>query len=54
MRFDRTERVDSFISYTGSDVAWAEWAAGVLQEAGYRTILQTWDFTSGSPMSGPR
>ena len=39
---------DFFISYTGSDRRWAEWAAWQLEEAGYTTILQAWDFESGS------
>jgi hypothetical protein len=39
---------DFFISYTGSDRRWAEWAAWQLEEAGYTTILQAWDFEAGS------
>jgi hypothetical protein len=39
---------DFFISYTGSDRAWAEWIAQQLEEAGYTTILQAWDFVPGS------
>lgn len=39
---------DFFISYTGADKAWAEWIAFVLEEAGYTTIIQAWDFRPGS------
>ena len=39
---------DFFISYTGSDRSWAEWTAWQLEEAGYTTILQAWDFTAGA------
>jgi hypothetical protein len=42
------QRIDFFLSYTGADVAWAEWAAGVLENAGFSTILQAWDFRPGS------
>jgi hypothetical protein len=37
-----------FISYTAVDRQWAEWIAWELEEAGYTTILQAWDFTPGS------
>ncbi|MFD7664004.1 toll/interleukin-1 receptor domain-containing protein [Streptomyces sp. NPDC059788] len=39
---------DFFISYTSSDRSWAEWVAWQLEEAGYTTILQAWDFEAGS------
>jgi hypothetical protein len=39
---------DFFVSYTGADQAWAEWIAGQLEEAGYSTVLQAWDFRPGS------
>ena len=39
---------DFFISYTAADRAWAEWIAWQLEEAGYTTILQAWDFGPGS------
>lgn len=29
-------------------MAWAEWTATVLEAAGYRTLLQAWDFQPGS------
>ena len=39
---------DFFISYTRVDRPWAEWIAWVLEEAGYTTIVQAWDFRPGS------
>lgn len=39
---------DFFISYTGVDKKWAEWIAYILEEAGFSTILQAWDFRPGS------
>jgi hypothetical protein len=39
---------DFFISYTSADRAWAEWTAFVLQEEGFSTVIQTWDFRPGS------
>src|ERR1700693_2187259 len=38
---------DFFISYTSADRRWAEWIAWYLEEAGYSTILQAWDFHAG-------
>ena len=39
--------VNFFISYTAVDRKWAEWVAGTLEEAGYTTVLQAWDFRPG-------
>ena len=39
---------DFFISYNNRDKTWAEWTAWTLEEAGYSTILQAWDFRPGS------
>jgi len=39
---------DFFISYTGKDLAWAEWIAWILEEHGYTTFLQAWDFNAAS------
>lgn len=39
---------DFFISYNKADCAWAEWIAWQLEEEGYTTILQVWDFRPGS------
>jgi tetratricopeptide (TPR) repeat protein len=38
---------DFFVSYTSTDGAWAEWIAWQLEEAGYSTVLQAWDFAPG-------
>lgn len=38
---------DFFVSYTGQDTAWAEWIAWVLEEEGYRVLVQAWDFVGG-------
>jgi hypothetical protein len=38
---------DFFISYNKADKAWAEWIAWQLEEAGYTTIIQAWDFRPG-------
>ena len=46
-RMNETERRDFFISYTGSDQAWAEWIAWHIEEAGYSTVIQAWDFRPG-------
>lgn len=42
------EKKDFFISYTGKDRDWAVWVAWHLEEAGYSTIIQDWDFRPGS------
>ncbi len=39
---------DFFVSYTQGDRPWAEWISWVLEEAGYRILVQAWDFTPGS------
>ncbi len=39
---------DFFISYNKADLSWAEWIAWQLEEAGYTTVLQAWDFRPGS------
>lgn len=38
---------DVFVSYTQSDRSWAEWIGCVLEEAGFSTVLQAWDFGAG-------
>lgn len=40
--------LDFFISYTPADEGWATWIAHTLEQAGYRTMLQAWDFTLGT------
>ena len=37
-----------FISFNSADRAWAEWIAYELEEAGYTTFFQHWDFSPGS------
>jgi hypothetical protein len=39
---------DFLVSSTDADLGWAEWIAWTLEEAGYRVLLQAWDFTPGS------
>jgi Leucine-rich repeat (LRR) protein len=38
---------DFFISYHKNDRQWAEWMAWALEENGYSTIFQDWDFRPG-------
>ena len=45
---DSTEARDFFVSYTGVDVAWAEWIAWQLEADGYTVVLQAWDFLPGT------
>ncbi|MBL7500418.1 TIR domain-containing protein, partial [Frankia sp. CN7] len=40
--------VDFFVSYTQVDRVWAEWVAWQLEDAGYRVVVQAWDFGVGS------
>jgi hypothetical protein len=42
------EKKDFFVSYNRADKQWAEWIAWQLEEAGYSTIIQAWDFRPGS------
>ena len=44
---ERRGRFDFFVSYAGEDRAWAEWIAWQLEEAGFSTRLQHWDFLPG-------
>jgi hypothetical protein len=39
---------DFFISYNAHDTVWAEWMAWHLEDAGYTTIVQCWDFLPGA------
>lgn len=36
-----------FISYAGTDRAWAEWVGWHLEQAGHRVILDVWDWRTG-------
>jgi hypothetical protein len=38
---------DFFVSYTRVNRPWAEWIAVQLEQAGYTTLLQAWDFRPG-------
>jgi hypothetical protein len=40
-------KADFFISYTAADQDAAEWIAWVLEDAGYQTVIQAWDFRPG-------
>jgi len=42
------EGKEFFVSYTGADNKWAEWIAWILEEAGYTTLIQAWDFKAAS------
>ncbi|HEX4812450.1 MAG TPA: TIR domain-containing protein [Nonomuraea sp.] len=39
---------DIFVSYSPADTAWATWIAWELEAAGYRTMIQAWDFVPGT------
>ena len=39
---------DFFISYNRQDTDWAQWIAYQLEEAGYTTVIQAWDFRPGA------
>ncbi|MEU4389884.1 FxSxx-COOH system tetratricopeptide repeat protein [Kribbella sp. NPDC023855] len=39
---------DFFVSYTQADRRWAEWIAWILEEKGFRVLIQAWDFVPGS------
>ncbi|MET8681899.1 TIR domain-containing protein [Streptomyces sp. NPDC004647] len=43
-----TPLLDFFISYSPADERWASWIAWTLEEAGYRTVVQAWDFVAGT------
>ncbi|WP_405151544.1 TIR domain-containing protein [Sphaerisporangium sp. NBC_01403] len=41
-------RTEIFVSYSPADERWATWIAWQLEAAGYRTMLQAWDFVPGT------
>jgi len=41
-------RWDFFVSYAQADRGWAEWIAWTLEDAGFRVLIQAWDFVPGS------
>src|SRR5579862_4090236 len=45
---EKDTRKDFFISYTSADRTWAEWIARQLEQEGYTTLIQAWDFRPGS------
>jgi len=45
---EEAEKRDFFVSYNRANKQWAEWIAWHLEEAGYTTVIQTWDFRPGS------
>ncbi|MFJ8478128.1 TIR domain-containing protein [Kitasatospora sp. NPDC094011] len=45
---DTSGPLDFFISYSPADERWATWIAWTLEESGYRTFLQAWDFVPGT------
>lgn len=47
---ERAAGADFFISHTGVDRGWAEWIAWELETAGYRVLVQVWDFTAGGSL----
>src|SRR6266850_5919162 len=40
--------LDFFVSYNQADKDWAEWIAWELEQVGYTTVIQAWDFLPGS------
>jgi WD40 repeat protein/3',5'-cyclic AMP phosphodiesterase CpdA len=40
--------IQVFVSYSPADERWATWIAWQLEAAGYRTMLQAWDFVPGT------
>lgn len=45
---EKDVQTDFFISYTRTDLSWAEWIAWQLEKGGYSAIIQAWDFRPGS------
>src|SRR5260221_2146604 len=45
---ETNSRKHFFISYTSADRPWAEWIAWQLEQEGYTTLIQAWDFAPGS------
>jgi WD40 repeat protein/uncharacterized protein YjbI with pentapeptide repeats len=42
------EPIQIFVSYSSADEHWATWMAWELEAAGYRAMLQAWDFVPGT------
>lgn len=41
-------RCDFFVSYTKTDEVWAVWIAWIVEEMGFQTMVQAWDFPPGT------
>ncbi len=48
MSLGKNDKADFLISYTSVNEDIAEWIAWQLEEAGYRVVIQKWDFIPGS------
>jgi hypothetical protein len=44
---DSVAMKDFFISYNQADKGWAEWIAWQLEAAGFKVVIQAWDFRQG-------
>ncbi|MBL7487466.1 TIR domain-containing protein [Frankia sp. AgB1.9] len=42
------EEWDFFVSYASADVAWAQWIAWQLEDAGSKVLIGAWDFVPGA------
>lgn len=42
------EQKDFFISYNKADEKWATWTAWTLEQAGFKVVIQAWDFRPGA------
>ena len=40
--------IDFFVSYTSDDERWAEWIAYIIEEQGFKVVIQAWDFRPGN------
>ncbi len=45
---DKDPGPEFFVSYSSPDKDWAEWISWTLEEAGFHTTVQAWDFRPGS------
>ncbi len=48
MTFTSPRPSDFFISYAGPDQPWAEWLGQQLESAGYRIVLDVWEWSAGT------
>lgn len=47
IKMKKLSKKNFFVSYNKSDSKWAEWIAWHLEESGYSTVIQAWDFRPG-------